>query len=74
MWWVSKNGKAYKKGWNATLNTHLNESLWEMGIRLCGGPIYPPSNQKEHKIIYTNYLKKWAKVNSMKNNKEEKVV
>jgi hypothetical protein len=37
------------------------------------GPIDPPSNQKKHILVCTDYLKKWVEVKAMKNAIEEKV-
>jgi hypothetical protein len=37
------------------------------------GPINPPSNQKNHILVCTNYLRKWVEVKAMRNTIEEKV-
>ena len=37
------------------------------------GLINPPSNQKNHILVCTNYLRKWVEVKAMRNTIEEKV-
>jgi len=38
------------------------------------GPINPPSKQKQHIIVCTDYLTKWAETKAIKAATEEKVV
>jgi len=44
---------------------------WDMNFI---GPINPHSKQKQHIILCTNYLTKWAKTKAIKEETKEKVV
>jgi hypothetical protein len=70
---MPKDGEALKR-YEMPVQTQVSMEPFEKWGLYFVGPIGPPSNQKDHILVCTNYLKKWSKVKSMKNVKEEKVV